>query len=216
MTTSARTSVQAQDMWSSRRIIDWRPSTRKPPPSTTRWPRSNGWPASYAQPIVLVGESAGGNLAACVAHHTRGHAHAPAGQVLIYPSLGADMTRGSYITHADAPMLTVSDLGFYLDIRTGGADVSGDPRYFPLADSDFSGLPPTAIFTAECDPLSSDGEFYRDRVTSGRRQGVVAGRTRPPPWLSSRPRNCGTGQRWFCAHRRRARGSRQNGAPYSP
>lgn len=121
---------------------------------------------AYAQPIVLAGESAGGNLAACVAHHVRGHARAPVGQVLIYPSLGADMTRGSYITHADAPMLTVRDLGLYRDIRAGGADVSDDPRYFPLADRDFSGLPPTVIFTAECDPLSSDGEFYRNSLSA--------------------------------------------------
>lgn len=120
--------------------------------------------ATYRQPIVLVGESAGGNLAACLAHQVRGHARAPAGQVLVYPGLGGDMTMGSYVTHAEAPLLTTSDVGFYHDVRTGGADVSKDPRYTPLAASDFSGLPPTVIFAAECDPLSSDGESYRDRV----------------------------------------------------
>lgn len=120
--------------------------------------------ATYKQPIVLAGESAGGNLAACVAHHTRGHPQAPVGQVLVYPTLGGDETKGSFVTHADAPMLSSRDLDFYRDIRTGGADTSDDPRYTPLADRDFSGLPPTIIFTAECDPLSSDGETYRDRV----------------------------------------------------
>ncbi|WP_353642340.1 alpha/beta hydrolase [Mesorhizobium sp. WSM2239] len=120
--------------------------------------------ATYRQPIVLVGESAGGNLAACLAHHVRRHARAPIGQMLIYPGFGGDMTMGSYVTHAEAPLLTTSDVGFYHDVRTGGADVSTDPRYTPLAASDFSGLPPTVIFAAECDPLSSDGESYRDRV----------------------------------------------------
>jgi acetyl esterase len=120
--------------------------------------------ATYSQPILLCGDSAGGNLAAAVAHHARGHKRAPIGQVLIYPGLGGNTTKGSYVTHADAPMLTMRDLLFYKDIRTGGADVSNDVSYMPMRDPDFSRLPPTVIITAECDPLSSDGEAYRDRV----------------------------------------------------
>jgi acetyl esterase len=120
--------------------------------------------AAYGQPIVLTGESAGGNLAACLAHHVRGHGRPPLGQVLIYPGLGGDTMKGSYVTHAHAPLLTASDVEFYHDVRAGGANSSKDPRYMPLAASDFSGLPPTVIFTAECDPLSSDGKAYRDRI----------------------------------------------------
>ncbi|MGI6851211.1 alpha/beta hydrolase [Mesorhizobium sp. 1B3] len=122
------------------------------------------WAATASRPILLCGDSAGGNLAAAVAHHTRGHERAPIGQILIYPGLGGDTTRGSYVTHANAPMLTMRDLVFYKDIRTGGADVSDDVSYMPMRDPDFSSLPPTVIFTAECDPLSSDGEAYRDLV----------------------------------------------------
>lgn len=123
------------------------------------------WAAkTHAQPIVLAGDSAGGNLAAAVAHHVRGHARAPIGQVLIYPGLGGDTARGSYVTHADAPMLTMRDLLFYKDIRSGGADVSNDASFQPMRDPDFSSLPPTVIVTAECDPLSSDGAEYSDRV----------------------------------------------------
>jgi acetyl esterase len=120
--------------------------------------------AADKRPIVLAGDSAGGNLAAGVAHLARGHERAPIGQVLIYPGLGGDVTRGSYVVHAEAPMLNARDLAFYRDIRTGGADFSRDVRYLPLADADFSGLPPTVVISAECDPLSSDGETYRDRV----------------------------------------------------
>jgi acetyl esterase len=120
--------------------------------------------AADKRPIVLAGDSAGGNLAAGVAHLARGHERAPIGQVLIYPGLGGDVTKGSYVAHAEAPMLNARDLAFYGGIRTGGADFSSDVRYLPLADTDFSDLPPTVVISAECDPLSSDGEAYRDRV----------------------------------------------------
>lgn len=117
-------------------------------------------------PIALCGDSAGGNLAAAVSHATRGHPRKPIGQVLIYPGLGGDRSRGSYVTHAEAPMLTMRDLEFYKNIRTGGVDGTGDITLSPLADADFANLPPTVLITAECDPLSSDGEAYRDRVVA--------------------------------------------------
>jgi acetyl esterase len=123
------------------------------------------WVASTRdRPILLCGDSAGGNLCAAVAHATRGRAKRPVGQVLIYPGLGGDRSKGSYVTHAEPPMLTMRDLEFYKHIRTGGADLAGDVTLSPLADTDFANLPPTVLITAECDPLSSDGETYRDRI----------------------------------------------------
>ena len=138
--------------------------------------------SSTALPILLVGDSAGGNLASAVAHATRAHPRRAVGQVLIYPGLGGDQTKGSYITHAEAPMLTMRDLIFYKDIRTGGEGRIGDATLAPLLDRDFSDLPPTIVITAECDPLSSDGEAYRDRILTTRgkafwheEQGLVHG-----------------------------------------
>ena len=123
------------------------------------------WSAdAYEVPIVLCGDSAGGNLAAAVCHATRGHKVRPAGQVLIYPGLGGDRSQGSYVTHAEAPQLTLRDLEFYKHVRTGGVDRTGDITLSPLADADFANLPPTVLITAECDPLSSDGQAYGSRV----------------------------------------------------
>ena len=125
------------------------------------------WAATrYGQPIVLAGDSAGGNIAAAASHATRGHARRPVGQVLVYPGLGGDRMRGSYIVHAEAPMLTMRDLEFYKDIRTGGEDRTGDITLSPLADADFANLPATVVVTAECDPLSSDGEAYGERIVA--------------------------------------------------
>jgi len=122
--------------------------------------------ATYECPVLLCGDSAGGNLCAAVSHATRGHARRPIGQVLIYPGLGGDRSSGSYVIHAEAPMLTVRDLDFYKYIRTGGEDRTGDLTLSPLADADFAYLPPTVLITAQCDPLSSDGEAYRDRIVA--------------------------------------------------
>ncbi|PAP93875.1 esterase [Mesorhizobium wenxiniae] len=115
-------------------------------------------------PIVLCGESAGGNLAAGVAHAARRRPHPAIGQVLIYPELGGDKSAGSYVEHAEAPLLTLSDIEFYRQVRSGKAQSPDDPTFSPLRDTDFSGLPPTVIVSAQCDPLSSDGEAYRDRI----------------------------------------------------
>jgi acetyl esterase len=122
--------------------------------------------ARYSQPIMLAGDSAGGNIAATVSHATRGYARRPVGQLLVYPGLGGDRSRGSYVSHAEAPMLTMRDLEFYKHIRSGGEDRSGDITLSPLADADFANLPPTVVITAECDPLSSDGEAYGQRIVA--------------------------------------------------
>ncbi|MDG4877413.1 alpha/beta hydrolase [Mesorhizobium sp. WSM4935] len=120
--------------------------------------------ATSALPIVLCGESAGGNLAAAVAQATRRHGRHAVGQVLIYPELGGDETGRSHVEHAEAPLLTIADIEFYRRIRAAPEQSQHDPTLAPLRDRDFSGLPPTIIVTAECDPLSSDGEVYRDRI----------------------------------------------------
>ena len=120
--------------------------------------------ASYQLPVVLSGDSAGGNLAAAVAWATRGETRVPAAQVLIYPALGADTSKGSFVRHADAPMLTTADMLYYEDLRSGGASPHDDPSFTPLAAIEFAGLPPTLVFTAECDPLSGDGPDYCARL----------------------------------------------------
>lgn len=123
------------------------------------------WAAARANgPLLLSGESAGGNLAAAVSHATRARAKRPTGQVLIYPGLGGDETARSYIEHAEAPLLSTGDVAFYRHVRSAKRQAPDDPTFSPLRAADFSGLPPTIVVTAECDPLSSDGEAYRDRI----------------------------------------------------
>ncbi|MEL0033315.1 MAG: alpha/beta hydrolase fold domain-containing protein, partial [Paracoccaceae bacterium] len=55
-------------------------------------------------PVILCGDSAGGNLAAAVAHALRPEPESIIGQLLIYPTLGPNTGTGSYERHALAPM----------------------------------------------------------------------------------------------------------------
>lgn len=114
-------------------------------------------------PIILVGDSAGANLAAATCHALRGNPQIK-GQVLIYPGLGGDLSKGSYLTHAQAPMLTRDDVLYYKDIRHDGPAPDGDPTVSPLQDTDFTGLPPTLAIAAECDPLADDAPAYAAKI----------------------------------------------------
>ena len=83
-------------------------------------------------PLILVGDSAGANLAAATCHALRGNPQIK-GQVLIYPGLGGDLNTGSYLTHANAPMLTRDDVLFYKDIRHARPRARRRPHRQPAA-----------------------------------------------------------------------------------
>ncbi len=124
----------------------------------------------FSDSMVLAGDSAGGNLAAAVSHYSRGRDATILGQVLIYPGLGGDSFKGSYLEHAHAPLLTQLDVLFYEKMRFGGEVPKGDATAAPLQDTDFTGLPPTVVVTADCDPLRDDGSAYCEQiVTAGGR-----------------------------------------------
>jgi len=114
------------------------------------------WPGT----LVLCGDSAGGNLAAATAHALRGELHF-AGQMLIYPGLGGNHDAGSYLEHANAPMLTRDETIYYMGIRESAP---GDATAAPLQDKDLIGLPRTVTVAAECDPLADDARAYADRI----------------------------------------------------
>lgn len=128
----------------------------------------------YEQSAVLCGDSAGGNLAAAISHTLR---DSPVqgveikGQVLIYPLLDSpnpdtEEHNGSYLIHANAPMLTTRDVEYFSMIRTDGKPVDNIVALLPLKDNNFSDLPKTIAFGAECDPLCDDSQNYCNAITS--------------------------------------------------
>lgn len=121
------------------------------------------------RPLIVVGDSAGGNLAAAVALARPKKVSA---QVLIYPGLGGEAKNLlSYTERANAPLLTTEDVQYYGRIRAGVADVSDDATFAPLRAQNFGNLPPCFISAAEHDPLRDDGEDY---VTELCNAGVAA------------------------------------------
>lgn len=125
--------------------------------------------ASEGRPVLLCGDSAGGNLAAAVCLTARGRSDAPVGQVLIYPGLGGEsLWLPSYQEEANAPMLTARDIMFYKRTRVpdeiSDEALAKDPTYAPLLAEDFTGLAACVIVTADCDPLRDDGPAYVKRL----------------------------------------------------
>lgn len=112
--------------------------------------------------VVLIGDSAGGNLAAGLTLQARDEGwQGVVGQALIYPGLGGDLVSGSYADMANAPGLSTADVAYYRDILQAPRD---DIIAFPLLVDDFRGLPPTFISVAHFDPLRDDGRHYAARL----------------------------------------------------
>ena len=138
--------------------------------------------ANTDAPILLAGDSAGANLAATVAAVLRDDPRL-IGQVLIYGGFGGDLNEGTFMEHANAPLLTRDEILFYEGIRyVDGKRPKGDPTATPLDDNSFAGLPPSVIVSAECDPLTDSSRLYHEAIqaASGRsiwinEQGLVHG-----------------------------------------
>ncbi|MFV1496612.1 alpha/beta hydrolase [Phaeobacter sp. JH20_02] len=147
--------------------VDYRlaPEHRHPAAFEDAWAVLQWIRDSFEGDLVLAGDSAGANLCAAVAHHARGRIDGLVGQVLIYGAFGGDINQGSYLEHAQAPMLTRDDILYYGSIRRPeGTQTTGDPTLEPLADTDFSNLPATVLITADCDPVRDDSRHYRDKI----------------------------------------------------
>ena len=167
--------------------------------------------------VVVGGDSAGGNLAAALCLRCQGGGKGPAmampiGQLLIYPGLGGDESKGSYAEMGEAPLLTTRDVDYYYAVRTGGASRAdcADADLMPLMARDFSGLPPAAIVSADIDPLRDDARDYRDAL---QKAGVPAVWRNEPEllhgYLRARSMSARAGEsfRWICQMARRlARG----------
>ncbi|MEV0383517.1 alpha/beta hydrolase [Nonomuraea sp. NPDC050643] len=136
----------ADDAWSVVRDIFARPA----------FYQSNGH-------VAVVGDSAGGNLAAVAAWQARDAGLRLAHQVLVYPVLDVAMDTPSYAEFAKGFGLDAAEMEWFARQYAGGADPD-DPRLSPLRLPDVSGLAPATVLTAEYDVLRDEGERYARRL----------------------------------------------------
>lgn len=133
------------------------------------------WPAAFedcwavlvsllqeGRPVVVIGDSAGGNLAAGIVLKARDEGLTGiVGQALIYPGLGGDLVSGSYVEMAEALGLSTADVAYYRDVYKAPDDAA---HAFPLRAAELAGLPPAFITGAYFDPLRDDARAYAARL----------------------------------------------------
>lgn len=115
--------------------------------------------------IVLIGDSAGANLAAVVSLMARDRGEfSPKKQVLIYPATYNDHSDNSpfvsILENGKSYILTSKKIQDYMDLYTPNKKDRSNPYVAPLLSEDLSNQPNTLIITAEYDPLRDEGEAY--------------------------------------------------------
>lgn len=118
-----------------------------------------------ADKIIVMGDSAGGNIAALVSIKARDLKEINiAAQILIYPWLDATFNHKSYKENGQGYLLTQENLDFF-DINYVPSIVpKTDPNLSPIFLRDFKNLAPTFIATAQFDPLRDEGNLYGKRL----------------------------------------------------
>ncbi|SBS70402.1 LipH [uncultured Mycobacterium sp.] len=166
--------------------VEYRLAPESPPPAqfedayaATAWVSGHGDDLDVdTGRLAIVGDSAGGSLAAAVALAARDRAGPRiSAQVLLYPGLDRDMGAPSITSMPDAPLLRHDDILYMHELVDGGAGSPHDPYQIPAYASDLSALPPAIVVTGECDPIRDWGERYARRLSDA---GVQTSMTRYP------------------------------------
>jgi acetyl esterase len=133
-------------------------------------PLDDAWAALLAlaqdeRPTIVMGDSAGGNLAAALALRARDRGGPDiAMQVLLYPVLSPDFDRESYRLYgAGQHFITRADMMWFWDHHVAEGRRQ-DPEASPLAAKRHDGLPEAIIVLGECDPLHDEGVAYAEAL----------------------------------------------------
>lgn len=119
--------------------------------------------------ITVMGDSAGGNLAAAVSLMARDRKEfVPRRQILIYPAVNNDYSENSKYDsvreNGESYLLTRVKIEGYQELYLRNPEDKENPYYAPLLAEDLTDQPDTLILTAEFDPLRDEGEAYGERL----------------------------------------------------
>lgn len=110
-------------------------------------------------PLIVAGDSAGGNLAAVVAQRAREQTGPELSlQVLIYPVTDHDLTTSSYTDPENQLMLGRDAMVMFWEHYLPALAARNNPDASPLRADSLSGLPPAVVLTAEHDVLRDESE----------------------------------------------------------
>jgi acetyl esterase/lipase len=122
-------------------------------------------PVASPGPLIVAGDSAGGNLSAVMAMRARAAGGpAIALQVLVYPVTDSDLESTSYRDPANQLMLSRDSMVWFWDHYAPDPESRLHPDAAPLRSASFADLPPAVILTAEHDVLRDEGELYATRL----------------------------------------------------
>ena len=126
--------------------------------------------------VSVMGESAGGNLAALIALASRDQSRADPTwprlnrQILAYPAVDLTLSSASITELADGPMLRRATLDWYgrlyLPQGLGTSIPADDPWVSPIFAADHTDLPTALILAASEDPLRDDATRYAAALTA--------------------------------------------------
>lgn len=119
--------------------------------------------------IIIMGDSAGGNLAASVALKARKTQEIDIKkEVLIYPALSGEYKGktkyNSLIQNSKLDLLTVKHLDAFMKLYINTEKDLKNPLVCPLQETNYSNLPTTLIITGDIDPLRDEGNEYYQRL----------------------------------------------------
>ncbi len=122
-----------------------------------------------ASQLTLIGDSAGGNLAAAVSLLLRDNRKDhPQKQILLYPVAYWDHTEESpYESIRTKGMdygLTAKKVSEYMELYQPDIEKRKSPYIAPLMAKDLTNQPNTLILTSENDPLRDEGEAYGEAL----------------------------------------------------
>ena len=118
--------------------------------------------------IVLMGSSAGANLAAVITQKAKKEGIVKKIKLQVLNGLPGDMSpqlmesSPSYQENATGYFLTKASC--YFTVENYAPGVKNNPELSPLLAHDLSGLPPAVVLTAEFDPLRDDGIQYAAKL----------------------------------------------------
>lgn len=117
-------------------------------------------------PLVVAGDSAGGNLTAAMTLRARdGGGPQIDYQVLVYPVTDADFTRPSYLDPENQLLLSTGTMEWFWD-HYAPLERRSEQDAAPLRAASLAGLPDAYVVIAEHDVLRDEGEAYAERLAA--------------------------------------------------